>query len=158
MEAEHSSTSVAKRWGGVLTKEDIVRVVSLTSLWTQILTDLETFRKATTKQFHHLTWQFSKDTGLATKAVNYIHEPVMMHYVLDPFQQLSVPHVLVVRLSLEAVNNCSGRAGTHKTSGLFYWSRIRSNEHLESNKWKKNRGDSGLVPRPYLETKNWIRN
>lgn len=58
-----------------------------------------------------------KDTGLATEAMDYIHEPVLMHYVLDSFKQLPVPHVLVVRLVLDAVNHCGGRAGTHKTPG-----------------------------------------
>lgn len=67
--------------------------------------------------------------------MDYVHEPVMMHYVLDSFQQLPVPHVLVVRLVLEAVNHCGGREGTRKTSGSFYW--VRPNYQLESNKWKK---------------------
>lgn len=62
----------------------------------------------------------TKDTGLATEAVDYIHEPVLMHYVLDSFEQLPVPHVLVVRLVLDAVDHCGGRVGTHKTSGSFY--------------------------------------
>lgn len=77
--------------------------------------------------------------------MDYIHEPVMMHYVLDSFQQLPVPHVLVVRLALEAVNHCGGREGTRKTSGSFY--RVRPNCQLESNS-----GDAGCGTRAYLET------
>lgn len=44
--------------------------------------------------------------------MDYIHEPVVMHYVLDSLQQLPVPHVFVVRLVVEAVNNCGGRVGS----------------------------------------------
>lgn len=43
--------------------------------------------------------------GLATKSVDYIHEPVRMHYVLDSLQQLCVPDVLVVRVVAETVNH-----------------------------------------------------
>lgn len=49
-----------------------------------------------------------KDTGLATEAVDDVHEPVAMHYVLGFFQQFPVPNVLVVRLVLDAVNHCDG--------------------------------------------------
>lgn len=47
--------------------------------------------------------------------MDYIHEPVMVHYVLDSLQQLPIPHVLVVRLVPESVNHCGGKVGTHKT-------------------------------------------
>lgn len=50
-----------------------------------------------------------KDTGLATKAMDYVHEPVRMHNVLDPLKELPVPHVLVVWLALEAINHWGGK-------------------------------------------------
>lgn len=53
--------------------------------------------------------KLTKDTGLATEAVDYIHEPVLMHYVLGFFKQFPVPHVLVVRLVLHGINHCGGR-------------------------------------------------
>lgn len=47
--------------------------------------------------------------------MDYIHEPVMVNYVLDSLQQLPIPHVLVVRLIPESINHCGGKVGTHKT-------------------------------------------
>lgn len=69
-------------------------------------------------------WNCGKDTGLATEAVDYIHEPVRMHRVLDSLQQLPVPHVFVVRLVPEAVNHCANMKqyitllGTHSQAKL----------------------------------------
>lgn len=75
-----------------------------------------------------------KDTGLATEAMDYVHEPVLMHNVLDSFQQLPVPHVLVVRLVPDAINHCGGRAGTHKTLGSFH--SYSSNNQKTNGKWR----------------------
>lgn len=61
-----------------------------------------------------------KDTRLATEAMDDVHEPILVHNVLDSFQQLPVPHVLVVRLVPDAINHCGRRAGTHKTFGSFH--------------------------------------
>lgn len=41
--------------------------------------------------------------------MDYIHEPVLMHYVLGFFKQFPVPHILVVRLVLDGINHCGGR-------------------------------------------------
>lgn len=60
-----------------------------------------------------------KDTGLATKAMDYVHEPVRMHNVLDPLKELPVPHVLVVRLVLETINHCGGKSEHIKQAGHF---------------------------------------
>lgn len=55
-----------------------------------------------------VTRQEEKDTGLATEAMDDVHEPIRMHRVLDALQELAVPHVLGVRFTLEAVEHCSG--------------------------------------------------
>lgn len=75
-----------------------------------------------------------KDTGLATEAMDYVHEPVLMHNVLDSFQQLPVPHVLVVRFVPDAINHCGGRAGTHKTLGSFH--SYSSTNQKTNGKWR----------------------
>lgn len=56
---------------------------------------------------HSTGSEVRKDTGLPTEAVDYVHEPVAMHHILDFFQQLTVPDVLVVRLVLDAINHCN---------------------------------------------------
>lgn len=60
------------------------------------------------RQQHSTAFKVRKDTGLPTKAVDYVHEPVAVHYVLDLFQQFAIPNVLVVRLVVDTVNHCDG--------------------------------------------------
>lgn len=80
----------------------------------------QTQRIVTGFQFSKTT-KLTKDTGLATKAMDYVREPVLMHNVLDLLEQLPVPHVFTVRLVPDAVNHCGGRVGTHKTFGSFFF-------------------------------------
>lgn len=54
--------------------------------------------------------------------MDYIHKPVMMHYVLDSLQELPVPHIFVVRLVVKAINHC--REEKKKKTEAFFWTGI----------------------------------